>query len=242
MTIYANSRCVIAASRKPRQLAFTFRTHGGARAGAGRPPASSRPGVSHLPRPSHSRHHPVHVTLRAVAGLPTLRGAASFRRIRAALAAARERFGMRLAHFSVQRDHLHLVVEATDRRALSRGVQGLAIRVARAVNRRLERSGRVFADRYHAHALKTPREVKNALGYVLCNGRKHGGAATVPAGYADGCSSAPWFDGWARPHALVFASATHPDGPDPPVVRPETWLLRRGWRRRGLIDVDGFVA
>ena len=228
------------ASQTPRQLGFTFRTHGGARTGAGRPPARSRPGMSHLARPSHSRHHPVHVTLRAVDGLPTLRGSASFRRIRAALAAARERFGMRLAHFSVQRDHLHLVVEATDRRALSRGVQGLTIRVARAVNRRLGRSGRVFADRYHAHALKTPREVKNALGYVLCNGRKHAGTAAVPAGFVDVCSSAPWFDGWARPRALAFASATNRSGPDPPVAQPETWLLRRGWKRRGLIDVDGF--
>ncbi len=228
--------------RKARQLGFTFRTHGGARAGAGRPPARSASGVCHLTRPVHSWRHPIHVTLRVVGGLPTLRGAASFRRIRSALAAARARFGMLLVHFSVQRDHLHLVVEANDRRALSRGVQGLAIRVARAVNRRLGRAGRVFADRYHAHPLKTPREVKNALGYVLCNGRKHGGAAAVPAGFVDGCSSAPWFDGWARPLELAFTSSPAPAGADPPVVRPRTWLLGHGWKRRGLLDVDGFVA
>jgi len=78
-------------------------------------------------------------------------------RVQSALAKARERFGFRLIHFSVQRDHLDLIAEASDRRALSRGVPGLTIRVARAVNRYLQRAGRLFADRYHARALRTPR-------------------------------------------------------------------------------------
>ena len=230
------------ASGRQEQLAFTFRGRGGARPGAGRPPRGFRAGVPHLARPRHSLHHPVHVTLRVASGLPRLRGAATFRRIRSALARARERFGMRLAHFSVQGDHLHLVVEAGDRRALSRGIQGLAIRVAKAVNRRFERKGQVFADRYHARALRTPREVRNVLGYVLCNARKHGGTAGLPAGYVDACSSAPWFDGWNRPAALAFVTAASSAGPDPPVADAKSWLLRVGWRRRGLLDVDGFVA
>ena len=83
-----------------------------------------------------------------------------FRAVRRALTGARARFGFRLVHFSVQRDHLHLLAEASDRRALSRGMQGLSIRVAKAVNRRLGRRGAVFADRYHARALKTPREAR----------------------------------------------------------------------------------
>jgi len=65
--------------------------------------------------------------------------------------------------FSVQRDHIHLLVEAPDGRALSRGLQGLAIRIAKGVNRILGRRGRVWADRFHARALRTPREVRNAL-------------------------------------------------------------------------------
>jgi len=92
-------------------------------------------------------------------------------RLRRALVAGRERFGFRLVHFSVQRDHLHLLAEAAHRRALSRGVQGLSIRIARAINRRLQRRGKVFADRYHARALKTPRAVRWALRYVLLNVR-----------------------------------------------------------------------
>ena len=114
------------------------------------------------------------VTVRVGAGLPSLR----HRRLRStvfrAFEAGAERFGFRLVHFSVQSNHLHLVVEANDRRALTRGMQGLAIRVAKAINRRLARRGRVFADRYHARALRSPREVRHALRYVLLNAQRHG--------------------------------------------------------------------
>src|SRR6185436_20350779 len=120
---------------------------------------------------SHSRHHPLHVTLRVRRGVPSLREHSLFVVVRKALAAAKHQFGFSLVHFSVQRDHLHLIAEAEDRSALSRGVQGLSIRIARAVNRQLDRTGRLFADRYHARALTTPRAVKFALRYVLLNAR-----------------------------------------------------------------------
>jgi len=154
-------------------------------------------------------------------------------------------FGFRLVHFSVQRDHLHLLVEAADRRALSRGVQGLSIRLARAINRRLQRHGKVFADRYHARALKTPRAVHWALRYVLLNARKHErGAFAVPFGFVDPCSSAAWFDGFARPRELVFGArecraafqARH--ALDSPVVSARTWLLTVGQSRVAPFDVD----
>jgi hypothetical protein len=102
-------------------------------------------------------------------------------------------------------DHLHLLAEARDRRALSRGVQGLSVRVARAINRRLRRRGKVFTDRYHARALKTPRAARWALRYVLLNVRKHEPRA-VPFGFVDACSSAAWFGGFARPPELVFGA------------------------------------
>jgi len=149
-------------------------------------------------------------------------------------------------HFSVQSNHLHLLVEADDRRALARGVQGLCVRVARAVNRQLERKGRLFADRYHARILKTARAAHFALRYVLLNARKHsarGAGAAVPIGFIDECSSAAWFDGFARPAALAFgarrvraewAAASRLASP---VVRPQSWLLRVGYRSLDF-DVD----
>jgi hypothetical protein len=144
---------------------------------------------------------------------------------RALGAASRNSF--RVLQFSVQSDHLHLVVEADAPTRLARGVQGLAIRVARAINRMLRRRGRVWEGQYHAHMLRTPREVRNALVYVLQNIRKHLRGATG----LDPRSSARWFDGWRTVVAVSLAGA--------PVVAARTWLARFGWRRqrRGLLDV-----
>jgi putative transposase len=208
-----------------RQLALTFRTWGGPRPNAGRKPAAGRRRVSHRQREPHDIRCPVHVTLRAAAGVPSMRGARVFGAIRSALAAASAaRF--RVLQFSAQADHLHLVVEADEPTGLARGVQGLAIRVAKAINRTAGRRGTVWADRYHARILSTPREVRNALAYVLNNWRKH-----VPGARGlDPRSSAAWFAGW-RSGAPPVSGAS-------PVAVARTWLARVGWRRHGLVDVE----
>ncbi len=136
-----------------------------------------------------------------------------------------QRDTFRICHFSVQSNHIHMLVEAKTREALSRGVQGLAIRLARAANRALRRKGKVWADRHHRRDLATPREVRHALVYVLMNHTKHGPAARA----IDGCSSGPWFTGW-RDYRPVT-----PAGVEAPVLSPRTWLLGAGWRRLGLI-------
>jgi len=234
-------------ARAQRQLGFEFRTWGGARTNAGRPPKGRTAAVSHLRRPSHSYAHPLHITLRVVRGVTSLRERRVFSMVRRALARGKQHFGFSLVHFSVQRDHLHLIAEASDRRALSRGMQGLSIRVARAVNAQLGRSGKLFADRYHARALTSPRTVRLALRYVLLNVRKHLRApqGAAEAGFVDGCSSAPWFSGFQRPAELAFGAREAredwqraSESREPPVVRGESWLLRIGWRRAGDFDVD----
>jgi REP element-mobilizing transposase RayT len=162
--------------------------------------------------------------MRARRDLPSLRFTGVFAALRVALAQAnRHRF--RVNHFSVQADHLHLIVEASSREALIRGLQGMAGRVARAVNRCLRRRGKVWSGRYHARDLTTPREVRNTLAYVLLNFRKH----LRTASGIDPCSSGAWFDGWARSPA--------PAGGPSPVASSRTWLGTEGWRRAGgLID------
>jgi REP element-mobilizing transposase RayT len=151
------------------QLALTFRTRGGRRPGAGRKPRRGGPGVSHKRRPALASRFPVHVTYRLVRRLPSARRPALFRAIRCAFNAGREAFGGRLCHFSVPKHHLHFIVEAANREALSRALQALAIRIARAINRVLGRKGKVFADCYHMRILRTPTEVRNALRSVLDN-------------------------------------------------------------------------
>jgi REP element-mobilizing transposase RayT len=204
----------------PRQLDLVVRTWGGRRRGAGRKPAPGRRRTPHRRRPTHDPRCPVHVTLRARNGLPTLRGDGVFAAISRAFHAA-SRNSFRLLAFSIQSDHLHLVVEADGQTRLARGVQGVAIRVARAINRVLGRSGSVWDGRYHAHVLKSPREVRNAFLYVLQNIRKHLRAA---AGL-DPRSSARWFSGWRTVAPAPLAHA--------PIVAPRTWLARVGWRRHG---------
>ena len=150
------------------QLELHARTWGGKRPGAGRKPSGLQVGVPHRTRPPHHARHPLHVTLRVQRGLPSLRTDAVFAAVRRGLAQA-SRGGLRVLQFSVQSDHVHLLVEALDVCVLSRGLQGLAIRIAKGLNRVLRRRGRVWGDRYHARALRTPREVRNALVYVLQN-------------------------------------------------------------------------
>jgi len=186
-------------------------TWGGRRAGAGRKPKSGRAGVPHRTRERLSGRHPVHVTMRVRREVWNLRSRRAYRVIERALSRGADRFGMRLTHHSVQGNHLHLIVEAKDARALSRGMQGLSIRVAQGLNRLMKRKGKVLEERFHSHVLWTPREVRNAIRYVLDNARLHalrnGRAA---ADMVDGLASGPGLPGWLG-------------------VPPHTWLLRVGW-------------
>jgi REP element-mobilizing transposase RayT len=116
---------------------------------------------------------PLHVTLRMAPHVYNLRSRRSFRVIEAALRLGGDRFHVRVIEFSVQGNHIHLLVEAPNRRALARAIQGLSIRVAKGLNRMMGRAGRVFDDRYHARVLRTPTEVRHAIHYVRDNARKH---------------------------------------------------------------------
>jgi REP element-mobilizing transposase RayT len=164
--------------------------------------------------------------------LPSLRRRSFVRDLRESFAAACDRGDSRLVHFSVQRDHLHLLIEAADERALARAMKSIAARVARAVNRVFGRMGTVLLGRYHVRALRTPREVRNALAYVLLDARKHWKQRTgaAPPVRLDEASSAVWFNGWRR--SLQSLRSSEPS----PVAEPRTWLLRIGWRRHGLLD------
>ena len=214
-----------------------LRNWGGLRSGAGRKPRS-RNSITHAKRPRHSEHHPLHVTLRVVDKLPSLRKKRIFRVVREALLGANQRGKhrehFRLTHFSVQNNHVHLIAEATNEQRLSRGVQGLAVRIARQLNRALGRKGRIFARRYHARALKTPREVRTVLAYVLLNEQRHlfkSCGRCLSPWYFDPCSSALEFDGWLPLHGLDPPEALRREV----TVAPQSALLRLLWRHHGLI-------
>ena len=182
-------------------------------------------------------HCPVHVTLRVLPGVPSLRGGALVREWRRSLGEASERGDFRVAHYSLQGDHAHLIVEAHGKEALARGMMSIGSRLARALNRVSGRSGPVLDGRYHHRSLRSPREVRRALAYVLLNARRHlhkqrRMAPSASRAPLDPASSARWFDGW-RPKA---ANRPQEGSGAPEVARPRTWLLRVGWRRHGLVD------
>ncbi len=221
---------------KPKQLDFDdhrrrmYTGRGGYRRGAGRPPR--RPGiVHHVRRAGVKIGCPVHVTLRVRRGIPSLRTRAFVSAFRTSLGKACERGSFRVVHYSLQRDHVHLIVEAAGKQALGTGMKSISSRLARAVNRVFQRSGPVLDGRYHLRVLKTPREVRNALACVLLNVRKHfrQRRGVAPPVCLDEASSGRWFPGWKR----------RPRGPTGgvwEVAAARTWVLTTGWRRHGLVD------
>ena len=177
-------------------------------------------------------HHPLHITMRVRQGIPKLRCARFVRAFRRTLAECCDRGDFRVVHYSIQHNHIHCIVEAEDKLALANGMKSLAARVGRAVNRVFSRCGPVLDGRFHSQVLKSPKQVRNALAYVLLNLRKHHfehAGRKLPVA-VDRASSGAWFDGWGRRFK-----------PRPPdwardVASAETWLLRLGWRRHALID------
>ncbi|MBX3230713.1 MAG: hypothetical protein KIT84_00740 [Labilithrix sp.] len=146
--------------------------------------------------------------------------------------------GVRVVHYSVQHDHLHLLVEADDKKEAARRLQLLFSRIAFAVNRVSHRHGSLFRDRHHRRALSSPSETRNVLVYLFFNARKHDiqhGRATNASFELDPMTSAPWFDAWhpvARPPPEAFARARAPRA-SPPTATPRTWMASEGWLRAG---------
>ena len=190
--------------------------------------------MPHEPRDAFASRHPVHVTLKVRPDVPSLRQGKLVREVERSFRKACDRRRFRVVHYSLQSNHVHLIVEAAGAEDLGRGMKSIGARLARAVNRVFSRKGPVLADRFHHRVLKTPREVRHALAYVLLNARRHAGRRARRAGKLDPASSGRWFDGWRR----GGLSAVDP----PAVAKPHTWLIRRGWRRHGLIGLAEIPA
>jgi REP element-mobilizing transposase RayT len=228
------------------KLDKTGQNRGGKRVGAGRPrrnPALAlRPRgkgyVRHTARAEVDPRHPQHVTLTVLEDISHLRSRDMYAVVKHALRVAGEYDDFRIVHFSVQGNHIHLLVEADSKEALAKGMQGFEISLAKLINvvmtrkRRQKRKGQVFADRYHVRAITSVRGTRNALCYILNNWRHHPRSARGPLlvdGKLDPYSSAILFAGWKE---KTVPEIHIPPDYEPPFVRaPETWLLQKGWKR-----------
>ena len=208
------------------QLVLNLKGRGWQQAGPGRP-RGKRAKVAHRRRDEVAASCPVHVTIRVKEDVPRLRCGRFVRAFRQMLIACGGRDDFRVVHHSVQHNHVHLLIEAKDKLALANGMNCLNSRIARGINRIFNRTGGVFHGRYHVRAVKTPREVRNALAYVLLNHRHH---REANCSGIDRASSGAWFTGWKD------AFPTPPNRPCE-VSPPRTWLLTVGWRKHPLISV-----
>jgi REP element-mobilizing transposase RayT len=209
--------------------------HGGWRPGAGRPKKAGA--VSHGTRPNEPARFPQHITLRIVDGVGSLAGERYLKVIRRAIGAS-HKGAFRICEFNVLGNHLHLITEADGKQALASGVAGFEVRVARRVSAAMGRKGKLFRDRYHARYLKTPREVRNALRYVLLNRKHHAAERQFSRAWIDPCSSAAWFGGWAQPVRADEPWKRDLLAMERPTARATVWLLTDGWKRHGLLRFD----
>ena len=212
----------------------------------GRPRKGEKAGSPHKKRAAFKASEPVHVVLRVEKALGRLRRRDIYRAVRGATLVVASREGFRIVHISIQGNHIHLLVEADGRKALSRGMQAFQISAAKRMNavvREVDpethevkrRSGKVFSDRYHSEVITSRRQARHALAYVLNNWRKHREDRDV-SWNVDPFSSGIAFRGWK-----VFADPSFtwsaPAGYEPMIVwEPKTWLLSQGWLMYGRID------
>ena len=203
------------------------RKFGGRQEGAGRPRTTKHRVTHHVRREEFSKNHPIHITFRVKDGLPSLRTQKFLKQFRQTLSLCSSRPGFRVIHYSVQSNHVHCIVEADGKESLGNGMKSLVARFARAVNRVFDRTGKVMEGRYHLAVLKTPKQVRNAIAYVLLNHRHHQSRAKA---WIDDFSSGEWFDGWKDVWVPVPSRVCE-------VAAATLWLLTTGWRRYRRIAV-----
>ncbi len=224
--------------RRPQQRELFRR--GGKRRGAGRKPKGPRAGEPHQARPDFKPYHGLHVVVRVAPAVGSLRRRKLYQAMREATITAALREWFRIVHISLQRNHVHLLVEAEHKAALSRGMQGFLISAARHINTALgegarRRRGKVFADRYHVEVITTPTRARHAISYILSNWRKHGEDRTgLPSTWlVDPFSSGISFPDWGELDDQAWMWPIR-ETYDPLMVRrPQTWLLREGWKVGG---------
>ena len=234
------------------QQELVFKRHGGKRKGAGRKSKRARPGSAHKERPVLKSRFPVHVVLRVARDVGSLRKRLMYKALReATLAVARRELDfaeegfLRIVHISIQRTHVHLLVEAQHRTALSRGMQSFQISAAKHINgvismRRGERRrGSVFPDRFHQTIITNARQARRALAYVMNNWRKHGEDRLRHAeGWKlDPFATGMYFDGWKERAGDPLMWKLRDTYERMLVYIPRTWLLTTGWRQYGSISV-----
>jgi len=217
----------------------------------GRPPNGARAGSPHQKREGFKATEPVHVVLRVHGDIVDgggLRKRRLFAAIREATLVVAKWEDCRIVHASVQRSHIHLLVEAAGKEALARGMKAFQISAAKHINAAVSRvlalpvrrRGAVFPDRYHAEIIRSPKQARHALAYVLNNWRKHReDQRPFARGWKmDPYSTAIRFGGWEGRGPVLWLDTLPPNYEGLFAWLPRTWLLTAGWRRHGTLSLE----
>jgi REP element-mobilizing transposase RayT len=223
---------------------------GGKRKGAGRKPKGKRAGSPHQGRPEIRSSYALHVVLRVAPGIGSLRRRDMYKAMREATIVAAVRERIRIVHVSLQRTHVHLLVEAENKQMLARGMQGFQISAARNINRLLgedryrRRRGQVFVDRYHLEVITSPTRARHAISYVLNNFRRHreDQSGLASTWLVDPFSSGISFPDWKELEGQDVMWPIRASYDPLMVRRPQSWLLREGWKRCGPISARDVPA
>ncbi len=221
--------------KKAIQLEFKkVKGWGGRRKGAGRKNLSGT--VAHGAREKVDFKKPLHITIRLAPGLSGLRTKHMHEQFTAALLKAKAK-GLRVLHYSIQGNHLHLLVECADNQALAAGMNSFGTSFAKAVRKKLGGKGKVFAGRYHLRVLQNPTQMKNTLAYVLLNQAKH--ENLIP--YNDKFSSSQHFNEWkallGRNVGPILQEWRKNKKPLPEYLsKPKSWLASKGWLAASATD------
>lgn len=138
-------------------------SRGGRRPGSGRKRLHSK-GVSHRVREKVTHRTPVHINFKYKT---LIKNKLSLKLLKRAIMNARSH-GLKVIHFSLQSNHVHLIIESENNDLLTRGMRSLTVTFAKGLRR-----GKVQLERYHLHVLRSISETKNAVHYVLFNKQKH---------------------------------------------------------------------
>lgn len=196
---------------------------GGKRRNAGRKNKTST--VNHMKREKVDPKYPMHITMKMKKGIVSLRGPKMCAVLKRSLGKAKKR-GLNVIHYALEDNHLHVFAESESNCSLRSGLTSFGSSFGKAARRLTGGRGAVFAGRYHMRVLKTPRQTKNALAYVLLNHSKHQGAKP----YVDNKSSAVFFGDWRALLGDRYRIDESPPRPDY-LTDAQSWLGRVGWRR-----------
>jgi len=129
--------------------------------------------IYHQSRPTLPKDRPLHVTIKFdKKKIATLRNKIFYREIRKSLRRLRVK-GVRLIEFSVQKDHIHFLLESANKIVLGKAMRALSISLSKRFSLLLNRKIKALKSRYHLHILNTLKELKNARQYILNNSAKH---------------------------------------------------------------------